>query len=70
MGCLTNSTRPKRYLNTKKRLFSNNWCGIAFGSDIPDVGDIKALEFINIPLIIVRTEKEQIHLENVCRHRE
>ena len=54
----------------KETVFSNNWCGIAFGSDIPDVGDIKALEFLNIPLIIVRTEKEQIQVfENVCRHR-
>ena len=54
----------------KETVFSNNWCGIAFGSDIPDVGDLKALEFLNIPLIIVRTEKEQIQVfENVCRHR-
>ena len=54
----------------KETVFSDNWCGIAFGSDIPDVGDIKALEFLSIPLIVVRTEKERIQVfENVCRHR-
>tara|TARA_Y100001935_G_scaffold64249_1_gene53935 strand:- start:178 stop:1341 length:1164 start_codon:yes stop_codon:yes gene_type:complete len=54
----------------KETVFSDNWCGIAFGSDIPDVGDIKALEFLSIPLIVVRTEKEHIQVfENVCRHR-
>tara|TARA_B100001057_G_scaffold121056_1_gene119790 strand:- start:8827 stop:9276 length:450 start_codon:yes stop_codon:yes gene_type:complete len=54
----------------KETVFSDNWCGITFGSDIPDVGDIKALEFLSIPLIVVRTEKEQIQVfENVCRHR-
>ena len=54
----------------KETVFFNNWCGIAFGSDIPDVGDIRALEFLAIPLIVVRTEKEQIQVfENVCRHR-
>ena len=54
----------------KNRLLYKNWCGLGFGKDIPNVGDIRAISFLGLPLIIVRTSKTEINVfENVCRHR-
>ena len=54
----------------KNRLLYKNWCGLGFVKDIPNVGDIKAISFLGLPLIVVRTSKTEINVfENVCRHR-
>ena len=54
----------------KSQLLYKNWCGLGFGKDVPNVGDIKAISFLGLPLIVVRTSKTEINVfENVCRHR-
>lgn len=47
-----------------------NWAGLAAASDVPEVGDAKPIEFLGIPLLLVRGKDDQVRVfENICRHR-
>lgn len=60
----------KLFESEKHTVLFQNWCGLAFGKDIPNVGDIRPINFLGLPLLIVRTEKNKINVfENTCRHR-
>ncbi|HJL93465.1 MAG TPA: aromatic ring-hydroxylating dioxygenase subunit alpha [Woeseiaceae bacterium] len=60
----------KLFESEKHTVIFNNWSGLAFGKDIPHVGDIRPVNFLGLPLLIVRTEKNKINVfENTCRHR-
>lgn len=54
----------------KKSVLFNNWSAVGFGKDIPEAGDAKPIEFLGIPLLIVRTQDGSISVfQNTCRHR-
>ena len=54
----------------KKKIFENKWIVIGVGSSIPNVGDSKSIDFLEIPLIILRDKNRQIRVyHNVCSHR-
>ena len=60
----------KLFESEKRTVLFQNWCGLAFGKDIPNVGDIRPINFLGLPLLIVRTKKNKINVfENTCRHR-
>ncbi|MEN9010794.1 MAG: aromatic ring-hydroxylating dioxygenase subunit alpha [Yoonia sp.] len=47
-----------------------SWAGLAVTSDVPEIGDAKPIEFLGIPLLLVRDRKNQIRVfQNSCRHR-
>ena len=47
-----------------------NWSGIGFGKDVPEPGDVMPVDFLGMPLLIVREEGDDIHVyQNTCRHR-
>lgn len=48
-----------------------NWVGIGFGKDVPNPGDVRPVEFLGLPLLIVRDRStgEIGVFENTCRHR-
>ena len=47
-----------------------NWAGLAVASDVPEVGDAKPLEFLGIPLLLVRDRQGRVRVfQNICRHR-
>lgn len=60
----------KQHQIEKCSVMFKNWSGLAFGKDIPNVGDIKPIHFLGLPLLIVRTNENVINVfENTCRHR-
>ncbi len=51
-------------------LMSPTWTCIGVGSDLPEPGDIKPVEFIGFPLLMVRAENGEVRVfHNVCSHR-
>ena len=68
---------PNRHYVSKKifslekdKLFYRHWFGVGFGRDIPNPGDIAPVEFLGIPILLVRNHSGEIKVfENTCRHR-
>ena len=51
--------------------WQHSWYYIADESEIPNLGDFKTLVISEQPVIVVRSEDQQIRvLFNICRHRE
>ncbi|MDP5086120.1 MAG: aromatic ring-hydroxylating dioxygenase subunit alpha [Yoonia sp.] len=47
-----------------------SWAGLAVAADVPEVGDAKPMEFLGIPLLLVRDRAGQVRVfQNICRHR-
>ncbi len=54
----------------KRSVLFANWSGIGFGKDVPAVGDARPVEFLGMPLLIVRDRDGSIGVfQNTCRHR-
>jgi phenylpropionate dioxygenase-like ring-hydroxylating dioxygenase large terminal subunit len=54
----------------KQQVLFNNWSGIGFGKDVPEAGDAKPINFLGMPLLIVRDKDGSIGVfQNTCRHR-
>ena len=54
----------------KQQVLFNNWSGIGFGKDVPEVGAAKPVNFLGMPLLIVRDKDGEIGVfQNTCRHR-
>ena len=51
-------------------IFKQGWAAIGFGCDVPKPGCVYPVELLGIPLLMVRTKNNEVHVfENVCRHR-
>ncbi len=54
----------------RKKIFENNWAVIGTSSSLPKTGNIKSINFLGIPLIMVRDKNQNIKVfHNVCSHR-
>jgi len=54
----------------KQAILFNNWSAIGCGKDIPEPGDAKPINFVGIPLLMVRDSEGNISVfQNTCRHR-
>jgi len=54
----------------KKAVLFDNWSAIGFGKDIPNTGDVKPIDFVGMPVIMVRDTNNNINVfQNTCRHR-
>ena len=54
----------------KRSVLFANWSGIGFGKDIPATGDAKPVDFLGMPLLLVRARTGEIGVfQNTCRHR-
>ena len=48
----------------------NNWSGIGFAKDVPAAGDAMLVDFLGMPLLILRDHDDQVRVyQNTCRHR-
>ena len=48
----------------------NNWSGIGFAKDVPAAGDAMPVDFLGMPLLILRDHDDQVRVyQNTCRHR-
>jgi len=47
-----------------------SWSGLGFGKDVPNPGDVKPVDFLGMPLLLVRDQDGDISVfQNTCRHR-
>lgn len=54
----------------KRAILFANWSGIGFGKDVPEPGDAMPIDFVGMPLLIVRDRDGSIGVfQNTCRHR-
>ncbi len=54
----------------RERVFYRNWAALGFGKDVARPGDVKPLDFLGQPLLIVRDRDNQVRVfQNTCRHR-
>ena len=54
----------------KIAILFDNWSAIGFGKDIPLEGDAKPINFVDMPLLMVRDKNSEINVfQNTCRHR-
>ncbi|WP_298291592.1 aromatic ring-hydroxylating dioxygenase subunit alpha [uncultured Litoreibacter sp.] len=46
------------------------WAGLAVGADVPEHGDAKPIEFLGLPLLLIRDKDGAVRVfQNTCRHR-
>ncbi|MDF2095630.1 aromatic ring-hydroxylating oxygenase subunit alpha [Aquibaculum arenosum] len=51
-------------------LFFAQWAGLAFGKDVPQPGDARPVDFLGVPLLLLRDRDGEIRVfQNTCRHR-
>ena len=58
------------YDREREVIFFKNWSAIAFESDAPKRGDAFPIDFLGMPLLLVRTKEGELNVfQNTCRHR-
>ena len=61
---------PDVFEAEKQAVFAANWACIGFARDVPGAGDVKPVDFLGQPYLIVRGKDDVVRVfENVCRHR-
>lgn len=61
---------PQVFAQERQSVLFANWSGIGFGKDVPNPGDAKPVEFLGVPLLIVRDHDGALGVfQNTCRHR-
>jgi choline monooxygenase len=54
----------------RDHVFGKSWAGLWFASDLPKAGYVKPVEFMGLPLVILRNKQDEIKVfHNVCSHR-
>ena len=54
----------------KAAVLCANWSGLAVAAEVPEIGDAKPIEFLGMPLLLVRDRNAQVRVfQNICRHR-
>lgn len=61
---------PDIFAVEKDAVLCANWTGLAVAADVPEPGDAKPIEFLGMPLLLVRDRQGQVRVfQNICRHR-
>jgi choline monooxygenase len=61
---------PGVFAEEKRSVLFANWSGVGFGKDVPEAGDARPVDFLGMPLLIVRDRDGSIGVfQNTCRHR-
>ncbi len=61
---------PAIFAEEKHSVLYANWSGIGFGKDVPEPGDARPVDFLGMPLLVVRDRDGEIGVfQNTCRHR-
>ena len=54
----------------KQTLLFDTWAGLAVAADVPEIGDAQPIEFLGMPLVLIRDRAGVVRVfQNVCRHR-
>jgi len=63
-------TADGAFQQEREAIYAKTWFSIGFASDVPGKGDIYPVDFMGLPLLIVRDRKGQVRVfHNVCSHR-
>ncbi|MGR3490953.1 MAG: aromatic ring-hydroxylating oxygenase subunit alpha, partial [Shimia sp.] len=63
-------TDPDVFKAESQKVLLETWAGLAVAADVPEPGDAKPLEFLGIPLLLIRDKAGQVRVfQNICRHR-
>ena len=63
-------TSPQVFQEEEQSVLFASWSGIGFGKDVPEPGDAKPLNFLGMPLVMVRDKTGELGVfQNTCRHR-
>ena len=61
---------PAAFAEERRALFFATWAGIGFGKDVPEAGDAMPVDFLGVPLLMVRDRDGSLRVfQNTCRHR-
>ncbi len=54
----------------RKKLFEDKWIVAGVASSIPEIGDVKPIDILGMPILILRNKQNEIKVfHNVCSHR-
>ena len=54
----------------RKKLFEDKWIVAGVASSIPEIGDVKPIDILGMPILILRNKQNKIKVfHNVCSHR-
>lgn len=63
-------TSPDVFEAEKEPLWFTTWAGIGVEADVPEAGDAKPIDFLGVPLFLMRGKDGQVRVfQNICRHR-
>lgn len=63
-------TDAQTFAEERDAVLYANWTGLAVAADVPENGDAKPLEFLGLPLLLIRDKDGVVRVfQNTCRHR-
>ena len=63
-------TDEATFLHEARACLKETWAGLAVASDVPVAGDAVPIDFLGIPLLLIRGRDGGVRVfQNVCRHR-
>jgi len=63
-------TDPATFAEERDAVLHASWTGLAVAADVPENGDAKPLEFLGLPLLLIRDKDGCVRVfQNTCRHR-
>lgn len=63
-------TSQSVYEEERASVMFANWAGVGFGFDVPNAGDVMPVDFMGMPLLLVRDQDGGLGVfQNTCRHR-
>lgn len=63
-------TCPQMYQAERDPLWFTTWAGICIEAEVAEPGDARPLDFLGVPLFVMRGTDGQVRVfQNVCRHR-
>ena len=63
-------TDPKAFSEESKAVLKATWAGLAVGSDVPEPDDANPINFLSIPLLLLRDKCGGLRVfENIFRNR-
>lgn len=58
------------FIKEQQSILFKSWTGLSFGKNVPSPGDAYPVEFLGIPLLMMRDQEGQVGVfQNTCRHR-
>lgn len=63
-------TDPQVHEEERQALLFGGWAGLAVSAQVPEPGDAVPLEFLGVPLLLLRDREGTVRVfQNICRHR-